>query len=302
MAGIMKKLKLGIMGMSEGNGHPYSWSAIFNGFNAKKMSECPFPVIPDYLSKQIFPTDFLTNLGEVTHIWTQDIDLSKNIAESSNISNILLRPEEMIDKVDAVLLARDDAENHYQLALPFLEAGLPIFIDKPLALSLAEAYKILSHQKYSDQVFTCSSLRYSEELMITEDEKNSLAKIYHVEGTIMKKWDTYAVHLIEPIISQLPFRGKLNEVKSISTNTIKTVLIVWQNVSALIKVTGDIPVPLRITFFSKNQSVEKVFSDSFRCFRSSLDRFVSIVNGVLPNINRDETLEIIEIIEKGRKI
>ena len=24
-------LKLGIIGLSEGNGHPYSWSAIFNG-------------------------------------------------------------------------------------------------------------------------------------------------------------------------------------------------------------------------------------------------------------------------------
>lgn len=28
-----KELKIGILGMTEGNGHPYSWSAMFNGFD-----------------------------------------------------------------------------------------------------------------------------------------------------------------------------------------------------------------------------------------------------------------------------
>ena len=47
-----KRLNIGILGMTEGNGHPYSWSAIFNGYNKKYMDECPFPVIKDYLYKQ----------------------------------------------------------------------------------------------------------------------------------------------------------------------------------------------------------------------------------------------------------
>ncbi len=34
---------LGIIGMSPGNGHPYSWAAIFNGYNKEKMAKCPFP-------------------------------------------------------------------------------------------------------------------------------------------------------------------------------------------------------------------------------------------------------------------
>jgi len=29
-------LKLGVIGMSEGNGHPYSWSAIINGQSDEK--------------------------------------------------------------------------------------------------------------------------------------------------------------------------------------------------------------------------------------------------------------------------
>ena len=37
MANKLSKLKLGVIGMSEGNGHPYSWSAIFNGFDREEM-------------------------------------------------------------------------------------------------------------------------------------------------------------------------------------------------------------------------------------------------------------------------
>ena len=37
-----KELKIGILGMTEGNGHPYSWSAMFNGYDKKYMDECPY--------------------------------------------------------------------------------------------------------------------------------------------------------------------------------------------------------------------------------------------------------------------
>ena len=47
--------------MSEGNGHPYSWSAIFNGYNRDEMKNCIFPVIPEYLNNQVFPEDFLVD-------------------------------------------------------------------------------------------------------------------------------------------------------------------------------------------------------------------------------------------------
>ena len=30
---MAKDINLGLIGISEGNGHPYSWSAIINGYN-----------------------------------------------------------------------------------------------------------------------------------------------------------------------------------------------------------------------------------------------------------------------------
>ena len=32
----MKTIRLGLIGISKDNGHPYSWSAIINGYDKKK--------------------------------------------------------------------------------------------------------------------------------------------------------------------------------------------------------------------------------------------------------------------------
>lgn len=296
---MAEKLRLGVIGMSEGNGHPYSWSAIFNGYNPEYMKDCPFPVIFDYLSKQKFPEDSLDSLANVTHVWTQDRKISEHIANASNIENVCVKKEDMIGNVNAVLLARDDGENHYEMALPFLKAGLPVFIDKPFALSLNDANNMLDVQLSKNQIFTCSSLRFAKELTLTKEDKEKIGSIKFVEGSVMKKWSTYAIHILEPLVSQLPERGKLLDIKTIKNSEIHQVLINWKNVSAYLKVTGNTPVPLEIKFFGEKGSVTKTFFDSFNAFKSSLERFVKVINNEADNFKREETLEIVNIIEKG---
>ena len=36
------EIRLAMLGMVDGNGHPYSWSAIFNGYHREAMADCPF--------------------------------------------------------------------------------------------------------------------------------------------------------------------------------------------------------------------------------------------------------------------
>jgi hypothetical protein len=296
---VAEKLRLGVIGISEGNGHPYSWSAIFNGYNSEYMKDCPFPIIPEYLAKQKFPQDSLGHMAEVTHVWTQDKSVSEHIAKSANIKNVVPQMEDMIGEIDAVLLARDDGENHYEMALPFLKAGLPVFIDKPFSLSLSDAKRMLDAQKNENQIFTCSSLRFAKELLLTEEDRNQIGEIKFAEGSVMKKWETYGIHILEPIVSQLPNRGKLLEVKKIKQSDITQVLVKWENVSAYLKVTGNTPVPLEIKFFGDKGFVTKQFHDSFNAFKTSLANFIEVINDPSKNIDRSETLEIVNIIEQG---
>src|SRR5258708_30115627 len=47
------------------------------------------------------------------------------------------KPEAMIGKVDGMLIESVEGTPHYERAKPFLEAGIPCFIDKPFTCSLA---------------------------------------------------------------------------------------------------------------------------------------------------------------------
>ena len=99
---MMGELRLGVVGLSEGNGHPYSWSAIFNGYDMAYMKDYGFPVIPKYLSRQSFPDDCIPN-AHVTHVWTQGRAISEHVANASLIPNVEDCMEDMIGSVDAVL-------------------------------------------------------------------------------------------------------------------------------------------------------------------------------------------------------
>ncbi len=295
-----KKLKLGIIGMSDGNGHPYSWAAIINGYNMQYMRDCPFPSIPEYLSKEKFPENFLTQLAEVSHVWTQDKDLSGHIAKSSNITTVVSNAEDMIGQVDAILLARDDAHTHASMASPFLKAGIPVFIDKPFALTMKDAEQMLQLQQEDWHIFTCSSLRYAEEVLLTKEEKNRCGTIYLVEASVPKYWETYAIHLLEPILMNTPNRGELLEVKSSVREEIQLSIVKWQNTSAYIKTTGKYPSPLLFTYYGENATVQKSFVNSFACFKASIQAFIEQVNNQMNVIDRKQTLELVQILEWGK--
>jgi hypothetical protein len=68
---------------------------------------------------------------------------------------------ELLGKVDVVLLETNDGRRHLEQALPVLQAGKRMFIDKPVAASLTDAVAIYeAAKKYKVPVFSASSLRY----------------------------------------------------------------------------------------------------------------------------------------------
>ncbi|WP_017259247.1 Gfo/Idh/MocA family protein [Pedobacter arcticus] len=68
---------------------------------------------------------------------------------------------ELLRQVDVVLLETNDGRMHLSQALQVINAGKPLFIDKPIAASLLDAAKIFSTAKQKNvPVFSSSSLRY----------------------------------------------------------------------------------------------------------------------------------------------
>src|SRR5258708_6032926 len=87
------------------------------------------------------------------------------------------KPQDMIGKVDGMLVESVEGGVHFARAKPFLEAGLPCFIDKPFTCGLDDARKIVElADKKKAPIFSTSSLRYAPELVqfMADDKRGKL--------------------------------------------------------------------------------------------------------------------------------
>lgn len=296
-------INLGLIGMSDGNGHPYSWSAIFNGYDQEQMRECGFPAIPEYLSYQSWPIAKITD-ARVNHIWTQSKLLSEHIAKSTFIANICNQFEDLIPQVDGVLLARDDYRNHLKYSGSTLRAGLPIYIDKPIATRMIDLDLIFAQQKFDGQIFTCSALRFAKEFMIDSKElHDEIGEIRGIRGVGVKSWDKYAVHIIDPIISIME-RLDIN----MNINLVKKNKYLDSGVHLIFK-SGDIQIEFittgltvgsfEITLIGSKAEKKMVFSNTFNAFKAALLEFTRPIISQKFHDAYDFNSRVVKIIEAG---
>lgn len=72
--------------------------------------------------------------------------------------------EDLLSKVDFVMLETNDGNLHLEQAYKVFKSGKPVFIDKPVAANLAETIAVfMLADKYKVPMFSSSSLRYNPE-------------------------------------------------------------------------------------------------------------------------------------------
>lgn len=288
-----------MIGISEGNGHPYSFPAIFNGYDEQGMAESGWPNIHAYLKARDI-CDFGIPGAYVTHIWTQDIIESQKIAKASNIFHIVPHYTQMIEEVDGVIIGRDDWHSHRQIATPFLEAGKYVFIDKPLSLEpddLVYFHPFLEKGK----LMTSSGIRYSPELDILKRDLPDFGKIKLIKGTVVKSWEKYAIHMLEGIFSVIPF-----EVLTIKKHTcLHESLTIETKEGFLVEINclGDAsPVALRIEFYSDRNYYRADCLDTFVSFKRTMHHFVSMIKTGQNPIEPVHTLQLMGMLNQGIRL
>ena len=175
--------KIGIIGLSEGNGHPFSYSSIINGYSDEGLADAGWPGIYAYVRRR-HASEFGIDGWKVTHAWTQFPESTKKLCAACRIPNGVKDYHELLGQVDAVIVARDDYQTHFEISKPFLEAGLPVFIDKPLSVDLSE---LRHYRPYLEkgQLMSCSGMRYSRELDEPRADLAAYGRIKLIRGSIV---------------------------------------------------------------------------------------------------------------------
>lgn len=288
-------IKLGIIGMSAGNAHPYSWTAIINGvYDKEEIDAVGFPAVSDYLDAN---KNTLGVLGaKVTHVWCEEKQQAESISKCGGIDHVVDRLEDMIGQVDAVIIARDDPERHFEMALPFLEAGVPIFIDKPLSISKEELVKYEEYVAKGSFVMSSSSMRYAPEVMTAKIALEKAGSLHLATVVGKKDWEKYGVHMVEAFMSALGDPNPLS-VQYIGKEKYDMVLLeITPTFYATIHLIADILPLFQMSFYGEKEVIHCDIKNSYSMFKENILEIVKSLHAGRPTLEFSKTKNIISII------
>jgi hypothetical protein len=260
-------LKIGIVDMSPGNGHMFSFSAIVNGLNHRNLGICPFPNIQDYILKYETPVRELKNKIWVQGIWMPSLDYAHAVSSFSNIPQVFSTPETLMNAVDAVIVTNDKPDSNRQdLICKLIQFGKPIFIDKVPAKNMLGFKQLIHKQKFSGQLYCSSAMRFHPEFL----HLNLLDYHQTIKISVPNTWNLYAVHAVELMYSFLGPKRKI-EISDLKTNldgaTQRVIKVPELQVNFEITASNMKETPFTVSIEKRNKSSFSItMSDPFLAF------------------------------------
>lgn len=190
---------------------------------------------------EIFNVFRLVRGVRVTHLWGETAEFAREKAELGRIPHIVAKPQEMIGHVDGVLVLLRDGGKHLAAARPFIKAGLPVFVDKPIANTVADVRTLLRLRKQAGvALMTGSSIPLQRTVapmkQALKDAGTMLAAQLVGPGEIENDWGGlpfYGSHLAELMVEL--FGAPVQSVQAQACDRI---------ITAVCRYPGGLPVTL----------------------------------------------------------
>jgi predicted dehydrogenase len=143
--------------------------------------------------------------ARVVALWGQEAERTKQVADQNQIETIVEEPAALLGLVDAVICVARHGGLHLDLVRPYLSAGIPTFVDKPLAIDPDDARTIVALATQFQAPFSSfSTVRFSAAVQAFHAAAQQLggirAGIYTGPATRRNPYGGvlfYAIHSIE---------------------------------------------------------------------------------------------------------
>ena len=133
----------------------------------------------------------------MTHAWAIRQSMAERLGSQFPGINIVQHPADMIGHIDGVYIDDVSAISLYPLmAKPFLEAGIPTFVNRPFATSLAKGQMMVDlAEKHGTALLTASTWEYTESIGDLRAKAADLADIKgYVAHNSMSDYYSHGLH------------------------------------------------------------------------------------------------------------
>lgn len=229
----------------------------------------------------------------------------ENFMKNNSIDKRHESLEEMAREVDIAFIHDCNWDKHIEHAMPFIKAGKPVFIDKPVVGSLKDCLRLKELVKKGAGIIGSSSARYVECLA---DLKNKIAEagemIATVFGTSGVDEFNYGVHIMEGIHGLLGAGAYSTRYLGVSNSVNKPAeqyLTKWNNgVQVIYQTQTGQWQPFHVVV-TTDKTIHHVQVDTGKLYISLLKKIEAFLKNGAPMASMDELVETVKIYLAGKK-
>jgi hypothetical protein len=201
--------------------------------------------------------------------------------------------------VDAVIISTDKGHEHAARCRPFVEAGLPLFVDKPLVDNEPDLQTFSRWVASGAAILSSSCMRYAKEFLPYRLSTHELGAVRFACTTTSKSWERYGIHALEAIY---PILGP----GFLSTRNVGTA---ERNVVHCTHRAGvDVVIAASMDMYGGFGALQlcgtaghadAFFSDTFYAFKTQLEAFIGFLRTGEWPFPFAETQELMKVIIAG---
>lgn len=241
-----------------------------------------------------------------------DRDRSRELARRGRIEQIVDSVEDLLDLADVLLVTDRHGGRHLEHAMPFLTEGRPVFVDKPMACSVADATRIISAaREHGTLVTSYSALRHLPDTDALIRRLPSLGPLRSVVTTGPADPASehggifyYGIHPVD--VAMLMTEGPVGEIRvSVETGiVVATAMIGETHVTVNLVAPGDDgrSVPFHAMLVGQGDVATSELRIGGNYVSHGLEVFLDMVEHKAPAIPEAELLRPIRFLETVRDL
>ncbi len=224
--------------------------------------------------------------------WPEGYD--ERFAKENDIPNVCRRLEDMIEHVDAVMVHSVNWDKHVDRAYPFIAAGKPVLIDKPVVGKVRDIYALLELQvAHKTPVFGGSALRYAQEISMIRSQADRVGEVSSAVATGPGDFFSYGIHTTE--LAQGIVGTGANFVEYVAENKSSFIAVTYHNGFVLILQLQQPFHEWSVCLYSST-GMHTLRVDPTRIYEPFLQTFIDIVNKKEVAFSLEAPLEAVKIL------
>ena len=273
-------LNLGLVGVN--TSHADAFSRIFNGDDEKP------PVVEG---------------ARISHIWGNDTERVETLSATHSIPNRMADSREMIGSIDGVLIVDDTGggATHADLARPFLEAKLPVFVDKPMTTSYADAVALFDLAEANGApLMSCSALRFPVELGDARAAFDSAGTLSSIISVGPGEWFYYGIHAVELLGTITDDRPQWVQRHAFDEKDV-AIVAYDSGLVAVVETLRDAAYTFHITAFGADGLAAMEVTDMPGFYANTMREVVRMMETKQAPLTREQTLGVLAILHAGNR-